>query len=312
MTTRDAHIEHFLKTHGFGDAERVKMGSDASFRRYERLLLNGKSFILMDAPPPQEDVRPFTKIARYLCGIGLSAPKILAENVTHGLLVLEDFGDERYNLYLKAHPRQQEKLYTKAVEVLVELHKHAPLDVPPYDEALLIEHVERFLEWYLPHIARQEFSSDLQKSFVAAWKEVLPKRNAGKLVLALFDFHADNLMWLKDGNVGLLDFQDAVIAPPTYDLVSLLQDCRRPVSAAFEQKMLAHYKKLSELDLDVSYAIMGAQRHTRILGTFARLAVRDNKPHYLDWVPREWDYLKQNLAHPALLPLKNWFEQNGF
>ena len=309
MTTRDIHINNFLQSHGFGKATRQKMGADASFRRYERLGLNGKSYILMDAPPPHEDVRPFLKIARYLTDLGLHAPTILAEDVVEGLLILEDFGDARYNLYLKEHPEKEEKLYSKAVEVLAELHKHKPLDIPPYDEALLIEHAERFLEWYMPHIAKREVS---RESFVAAWKEVLTQRDIGKPVVALFDFHADNLMWLADENVGLLDFQDALIAPPTYDLVSLLQDCRRPVSFAFEQKMLAHYKKFSGLDLNVSYAVMGAQRHTRILGTFARLAVRDKKPHYLDWVPKEWEYLKQNLAHPALLPLKKWFEDNGF
>ena len=306
---REAIIDNFLKSQGFGQAKREKMGSDASFRRYERLTLNGKTTILMDAPPPEEDIRPFIKVCDYLCKIGLSAPQILAEDIKNGLLLLEDFGDARFNLYLKEHPEQEELLYTKAVEVLSRLHKHPPLNVPVYDEALLIEHASRFLEWYMPHIAKREVP---REGFVTAWKTVLLNRDAGKPVVALFDYHADNLMWLPGEKVGLLDFQDALLAPPTYDLVSLLQDCRRPVSSELEQKMLAHYQKLSNLDLETSYAIIGAQRHTRILGTFARLAVRDNKPHYLDWVPQEWKYLKRNLAHPALLPLKNWFHQNGF
>lgn len=309
---REVLLKNFITQNGYGDARREKMGADASFRRYERLYLADKSYILMDAPPPHEDVRPFIKIDNYLCGIGLSAPKILHQDIENGILLLEDFGDARYNLFLKANPQQEELLYTKAVEILVHLHKHEPADVPPYDETLLIDHALRFLEWYVPRITKKEVSSMMQESFVAAWKMILPQRDAGNPVTALFDFHADNLMWLQNGEVGLLDFQDALIAPPTYDLVSLLQDCRRPVSAAFEQKMLAHYTKLTGLKLDVSYAIMGAQRHTRILGTFARLAVRDNKPHYLDWVPKEWEYLKQNLSHPALLPLKKWFEEYGY
>jgi aminoglycoside/choline kinase family phosphotransferase len=309
MTPREMIIQKFLKTQGFDKAVRQKMGSDASFRSYERLSMGGKTYILMDAPPPKEDVRPFIKVCDYLYKMGLSSPEIMAEDVKNGLLLLEDFGDARYNVYLKEHPEQEELLYTKAVEVLAKLHKHPPLDVPPYDEALLIEHAERFLEWYVPHVLQREVP---REGFVAAWKEVLKKRDAGKPVVALFDFHADNLMWLPDEKVGLLDFQDALLAPPTYDLVSLLQDCRRPVSLAFEKKMLAHYKSLSGLDLDASYAIMGAQRHTRILGTFVRLAVRDQKPHYLEWVPQEWRYLKQNLAHPVLRPLKKWFDDNGF
>lgn len=316
MHTRETLIRKFLKTHGYETATREKMGADASFRRYERLRFKGAHYILMDAPPPHEDVRPFIAVDRYLCGIGLSAPQILAEDSENGLLLLEDFGDDRYNLYLKNHPEQEAALYTHAVEALAELHKNPPLDVPPYDEALLIEHAERFLEWYMPHISKQECSAAAKQRFIAAWQEVLPQRDTGKPVVALFDFHADNLMWLpaREGvkTVGLLDFQDAVIAPPTYDLVSLLQDCRRPVSPVFEQKMLAHYAQLTGLKLETSYAIMGAQRHTRILGTFARLAVRDKKRHYLDWVPKEWEYLKQNLTHEALAPLKDWFESHGY
>lgn len=312
MMEREALLQQFITQHGYGNARREKMGADASFRRYERLHLADKTYILMDAPPPHEDVRPFIKIDNYLRDIGLSAPQILHQDIENGILLLEDFGDARYNLFLKKYPEHEDLLYTKAVETLVELHKHTPADVPPYDEALLVEHAVRFLEWYVPHISKKEVINKMQESFIAAWKAVLPQRDAGKPVTALFDFHADNLMWLKNDAVGLLDFQDALVAPPTYDLVSLLQDCRRPVSHEFEQKMLAHYTKLSGLNLDVSYAIMGAQRHTRILGTFARLAVRDNKPHYLDWVPKEWQYLKQNLAHPVLAPLKKWFEEYGY
>lgn len=312
MQTREELLQNFIDAEGYADARREKMGADASFRRYERLHLADKTLILMDAPPPHEDVRPFIKIDNYLCGLGLSAPKILAADVENGILLLEDFGDARYNLFLKKHPEQEELLYTKALETLVHLHKHAPADVPAYDEALLIEHASRFLEWYVPHISKKEVASLMQETFIAAWKIILPQRDAGNPVTALFDFHADNLMWLHSGAVGLLDFQDALIAPQTYDLVSLLQDCRRPVSAEFEQKMLSHYTTLTGLKLDTSYAIMGAQRHTRILGTFARLAVRDNKPHYLDWVPKEWEYLKQNLAHPALKPLADWFTEYGY
>lgn len=310
---REELLQNFIEAQGYASARRGKMGADASFRRYERLHLPDKTLILMDAPPPHEDVRPFIKIDNYLCGLGLSAPKILAEDVENGILLLEDFGDDRYNVFLKKYPEQEELLYTKAVEVLLHLHKHKPADVPAYDKALLIEHASRFLEWYVPHITRKEVSVEMQNSFIAAWKAVLLQRNPGAPVTALFDFHADNLMWMADSQkVGLLDFQDALIAPPTYDLVSLLQDCRRPVSAAFEQKMLDYYQKHSGIKIDASYAIMGAQRHTRILGTFVRLSVRDNKPHYMEWVGQEWEYLKQNLAHPALKPLADWFAQYGY
>lgn len=318
MSTRETAILEFLARTGLEAATREKMGSDASFRRYERLIFEGKSHILMDAPPPEEDVRPFLYIGKHLISLGLSAPNILAENIEEGLLLLEDLGDDRYSRVLAAKPALEKELYTHATEVLAFLHKAPlPAKLPVYDESKLIEHVLRFTEWYLPHLAGMEVTEDMKAEFTGIWMNILLKRGVGPEVLALWDFHADNLMWLpaRDGirKVGLLDFQDAMSCPPTYDLVSLLQDCRRPISPDIEPAMLKHYLQLTGLDKETfeqSYAIIGAQRHTRILGTFARLAIRDKKPGYLQWIPKEWDYLEQNLEHPALAELTVWFAQN--
>lgn len=314
-SSREAHITAFLKTNGFGAAKRESMGGDASFRHYERLTLGGKSYIMMDAPPPKEDVRPFLHIGKHLANLNLSAPKILAEDVEQGLLVLEDLGDARYSIVLSKQPELEETLYAHAIDVLVYLHdKKLPNPLPEYDVTTLIEHVHRFTEWYLPKVAHVEVTESLKNEFTALWEAVLPKRRSGPDVLALWDYHADNLMWLPEREgmhrVGLLDFQDAMSCPPAYDLVSLLQDCRRPISPNIESDMLKRYLskvKLDKAEFERSYAIIGAQRHTRILGTFARLAHRDGKPHYLNWIPKEWDYLNQNLAHPALAELRAFF-----
>lgn len=318
MTTRETAITEFLAHAGMETAIREKMGADASFRRYERLTHDHKSYILMDAPPPEEDVRPFLHIGKHLLALGLSAPAILAEDVANGLLLLEDLGDDRYSLLLAREPGEERLLYTRATEVLAALHdKKLPVPLPDYDEGKLIDHVLRFTEWYLPHIARMEVTEAMKEEFAGIWMEILLHRHVGPDVLALWDYHADNLMWLpkREGlrAVGLLDFQDAMACPPTYDLVSLLQDCRRPISPDIEPEMLKIYLSLVKLDkqeFDRSYAIIGAQRHTRILGTFARLAVRDKKPHYLQWIPKEWEYLEQNLQHPALANLAVWFARN--
>ena len=320
MTPRDAAIARLLAKAGWGDAERKPLAGDASFRRYDRVRLGGRSAVLMDAPPPLNDVRPFLAIDRLLRAQGLSAPEILAEDVEAGLVLLEDLGDDTYGRVL-AQGADEAALYRLAVDALIHLHLRFRAEgaaAPPFDEARALREVELLLDWLWPAMMGAPASDSLRAEYRAAWRAVLPLRDAVPSSLALFDFHIDNLMWLKGrpgiAACGLLDFQDAVLAPVSFDLVSLLEDARRDVPAHLSEELIGHYlaafPEIRESDFRTSYCVIGAQRSTRILGTFARLKLRDSKPGYLVHIPRVWRWLGQDLAHPALAPVEAWFDRH--
>ncbi len=318
MSDRNDLITNFLQRHGWGQAARKPLADDASFRRYERLTRAGEKAILMDAPPEFEDVRPFVAIARHLQKYGLAAPEIYAEDMENGFLLLEDMGDALFAAVIAADPAQEEPLYGLALDGLVHLHK-APLpdNVSHYDEALLLTELALFVDWYMPSLDGKILSAADRDGFLKIWQDILPPVTGGPACLTLRDYHAENLM-LRDGQtglarLGLLDFQDAVIGHPAYDLVSLLQDARRDVSPALEQDMLDRYIGETEQnaqDFRCAYAILGAQRNAKIIGIFTRLYLRDGKASYLDKIPRVWALLERDLAHPALAPVKQWIDRH--
>ena len=317
MSERAAAIDAFLATSGWGKAARRPLAGDASFRRYDRIDDGERRAVLMDAPPEHEDVRPFVAIARYLAGRGYSAPAIIAADEDAGLLLLEDLGDDIYTRVLARRARE-EPLYAAAVDLLVDLHG-APVEgisVPPYDDAKLREETDLLIDWFLPAVTAEATADDARAAYHAAWDEVLPWVRAVPETLVLRDYHADNLIWLpeRDGvrRAGLLDFQDAVIGPVAYDLVSLLEDARRDVAPATVEAMLARYlAHRPETGRDAflaAYAVLGAQRNAKIVGIFTRLWKRDGKPAYLDYLPRVWRLLEHDLDHPALAPVRRWFD----
>lgn len=304
----------FLARAGWGDSQILPLAGDASFRRYFRVQDSGRQAVLMDAPPPHEDPRPFLAIADYLIAQEFAAPRILARDLDHGLVLLEDFGDVRVREYVDASPEDEHAVYARAVSLLADLHKRPPAEVPPYDRAVYQREAALLTEWYCPAVG---LSVD-EATYAAAWDAVLPlvEQDDAPNVTVLRDYHAENIM-LIDGHeqsrgLGLLDFQDALIGHPAYDLVSLLQDARREVSPAIETAMIAHYKALAAPrgDFDAAYAVLGAQRNAKIIGIFTRLWKRDGKPRYLDFLPRMWTLLERDLAHPALAPVADWFSQN--
>ncbi len=317
MSERERQIVDFLAGHGWAGAARHALAGDASFRRYERLVDGARRAVLMDAPPGHEDVRPFVAIGRYLRALGYSAPEIHAADVDAGLLLLEDLGDDLYADALAAGA-DQETLYGAAVDVLVDLHGATPagLDVPAFDDARLHREVDRLVEWFLPAAGGAEAPDAVRDAYTEAWAAVFPLARAVPEALLLFDYHTPNLIWLpaRGGlrRVGLLDFQDAVRGPLSYDLVSLLEDARRDVPEALARAMVARYldarPELDRAAFGAAYAIMGAQRNCRIIGTFARLWRRDGKAGYLAHMPRVWRYLERDLAHPALAPVKHWLD----
>jgi hypothetical protein len=321
MAERSAAIAAFLERAGWGDAIRRRLAGDASFRKYDRLEGKRGRAVLMDAPPPQENVRPFLSVARHLARLGLSAPRVLAEDAQAGLLLLEDLGDDTYTRCLAAGA-DETALYALAVDTLVELHRRftvadAP-DIRRFEAPQTLREVGLLLDWYWPAVMGAAAPAKLRRSYVAAWDNALPAMRGVPDSLALFDFHVDNLMWLRDrpgpAACGLLDFQDAVIAPVAFDLVSLLEDARRdvpaPLVAAMRQRYLAAFPALDAAAFDASYSVIGAQRNTRIIAVFTRLLARDGKPQYLQHIPRVWRLLEGDLRHPALAPVRVWFERH--
>ncbi len=297
----------FLAAHGWPDARIEPVAGDASFRRYFRVIAGSRSAILMDAPPPQEDPRPFLEIARWLTGRGFAAPEIHATDLDTGLVLLEDFGDVRMRETIDAAPEREAALYRSAIDTLVRLQQEEAAPVPRYDLEVLHREANLLTEWYCPAIG---VTPD-QAAYDAAWDAVLGTTLHGTMVTVLRDFHAENLMLLDEGDsLGLLDFQDALAGHPAYDLVSLLQDARRDVDPAVEAAMLDHYRGATNADdaFDVAYHVLGAQRNAKIVGIFTRLWQRDGKPRYAALCPRVWRYLERDLAHPALAPVKAWFD----
>lgn len=310
--TPPAAAPAFLARSGWGNARIEPLAGDASFRRYFRVIDADRRAVLMDAPPPHEDPRPFLSIARHLCAHGFAAPAILAEDLGEGLVLLEDFGDARMREMVDAGEVDERATYAATVALLAELHRHPPATVPPYSRRELHREAGLLTEWYCPALG---LSVDIE-AYRAAWDIAFDRIDDAPPVTVLRDYHAENIM-LRDGlsgqtRLGLLDFQDALVGHPAYDLVSMLQDARRDVPLDIETTMLAEYQRLARPGpgFAASYAILGGQRNAKIVGIFTRLWQRDGKPRYLDFLPRVWGYLERDLAHPALAEVKAWFDAN--
>jgi tRNA threonylcarbamoyl adenosine modification protein YjeE len=345
---RVAALRDFLERTGYSDAQRRRMQGDASTRLYEQILRDGKSIILMNSPrradgPPvrgnkpysaiahlAEDVKPFVAMANGLRERGFSAPEILEADLDHGFLILEDLGSEP--VVSGSPPAPIQNRYEVAVDTLLALHSLWLPDIlpvapgiehviPRYSlDALLIE-TELLLDWYIP-FAGGTVTEHMRTMFIDLWRGAMLPVLTTEPTWVLRDYHSPNLLWLpeREGiqHIGLLDFQDAVMGPPAYDLASLLQDARVDVPEAMELALLTHYcriRKYRDPHFQVApfaetYAILAAQRATKILGIFARLNRRDGKPQYLRHMPRIWGYLQRSLTHPSLASLQAWYRSH--
>lgn len=305
-----AGINEFLDEAGWGGAHVEPLVGDASFRRYFRVRNGSKTAMLMDAPPPHEDPGPFLHVGKWLCEHGLRAPQIYAERPAQGLVLIEDFGADRMRDWLDANPEAEEQVYARAIDALIALHGKPPGPFEPYDMEVYQREAGLFVEWYCPAM-KLEVDAE---GWTAAWKQalgpLLARQEPGVTVLR--DYHAENIMLLEDGQQGLIDFQDALVGHPAYDLVSLLQDARRDVSPELERAMLDRYQGQVEAgpEFEADYARLGAQRNAKIVGIFARLWLRDGKARYLAMIPRVWEAMERDLAHPALAPVADWFAAN--
>ncbi|MBM9596255.1 aminoglycoside phosphotransferase family protein [Roseitranquillus sediminis] len=307
MTDRTERMTAFLDRAGWGAAVRTALAGDASNRHYLRLS-GPHQAVLMDAPPERgESVAPFIRVARHLTSIGLSAPEIIAADPENGFLLLEDLGDDLFARVIARDRGAEKQLYSAAVDVLAHLHAHPPPEDPRYGPEEMAAAARLAWTWYRNGAIGDAEGED---AFHQEIRALLRLHVPDTSVLVLRDFHAENLIWLPQrvgvARVGLLDFQDAAAGHPIYDLVSLVADVRRDVSLSVHRAMLARYSEscgMERAHVDLAAALLGVQRNLRILGTFARLCLRDGKPRYLDLLPRVWNLLQADLDHPALTSL---------
>lgn len=343
-------LRDFLDRSGHLDSDRSRMAGDASTRSYARLNKDDVSFILMNSPARTdtqliyngksylaavhlaEDITPFVAIGDGLQQRGLSAPVIHHTDMDAGFLISEDFGMEGV-LGAGTPPGPIRDRYEAAADVLVALHGEtlpATLPVrdgkpdyamPSFDVPAMMIEVSLLLDWYLPDRG-VAVTSAMRQDFLTLWQGLLADALAVPSTWVIRDYHSPNIIWLPERTgiqqVGIIDFQDAVLGPPAYDVVSLAQDARVDVSEQLEIALVSRYvrgRRAADAAFDPaafaqSYAMMSAQRNTRLLGVFARLNRRDGKPHYLKHQPRIWNYLQRALGHPALSDYQRWFVAN--
>lgn len=309
----------FLKAAGWQNADIQPMTGDASARQYARLHGKGRTAILMQAPN-DGSTEAFVAVDRYLRAQSLAAPTLYAAQPDQGLLIIEDFGDTRFADVADKDGSRASELYELATDVLIHLSRvPAMADRCVYDGKTMAEQAELIFEWALPGkpLPDPAMATALKDALIQA---AMPF-DRGRRVTMLRDYHAENLMLREASGLqaaGLLDFQDAMLAHPAYDLVSLLQDARRDVDPAIEEEMTFRYMEHADhdsADFYAAYALYGVGRALRILGIFARLAARDGKDRYLDFVPRVRANLIRNLAHPHLSDvariLDSWLESTA-
>ncbi len=306
MTDRTEIIFDWLKSHGYPVKDLQPASSDASFRRYLRADMGDLTHIVMDAPPENEDCRPFVDIARALFDSGLHVPQILEEDLEQGFLLLDDLGDR---LYLDELDKQTvERLYGDALGALITMQSSGPAGdvLPPYDEDLLMQEMELFREWFLKVHLGLELDDETNVMLDQAFRFLADSALGQPQVCVHRDYHSRNLMVTDSHNPGILDFQDAVFGPVTYDLVSLLRDCyiawpREQVEdwalgfheLAMQSGILNRELHDDEQQFLVWFDLMGVQRHLKAIGIFARLNHRDGKPGYLDDIPRTLNYVEE-------------------
>ncbi|MEM1046908.1 MAG: tRNA (adenosine(37)-N6)-threonylcarbamoyltransferase complex ATPase subunit type 1 TsaE [Pseudomonadota bacterium] len=346
--TRSRAIRSFLDANAHAGAYRRHLTGDASTRAYERIRNNDARHVLMNAPerpdgPPirdglpysriahlAESVRPFVAIAGSLREKGYSAPEILAADIDAGLVLMEDLGDAA----VVGPDGPIAERYESAIDLLADmhagpwpetahLHDGSTYRLPVYDETAFLIEVELYPDWYVPHVTGSETPPAARAEFLDLWQDAIDRLHDAPLAWVLRDFHSPNLIWMEGrtgvARIGLLDFQDALIGPAAYDVASLCQDARVTVSETLERALVDRYctlRRSADAGFDREgfgrdYAVMAAQRATKILGIFARLDKRDGKPNYLRHIPRLCAYLERCLAHPALSDIRAWYEDNA-
>ncbi|MBE1204297.1 tRNA (adenosine(37)-N6)-threonylcarbamoyltransferase complex ATPase subunit type 1 TsaE [Aminobacter carboxidus] len=345
---RSLAMRDFLTASGWGEAHRARFIGDASARAYETVTLEGHApLVLMNSPrmvlgPPVRDGKPYAEIAhtaqtvaafaaidKALASGGVTVPGIVAQDLDQGFLLLEHLGE---GAFLDPDGKPVAARYAAAAELLAMIHgKHwnnrlevAPgvvHQVPPFDRDALMIEVDLLLAWYVPAVTGAPASDALRDGYHAAWNAAFDRLADKQYGLVLRDYHSPNIIWRSDrlghDRLGIVDFQDALIGPVAYDVASLAMDARVTVSPDIERSTVDAYVAarraaggFDEAAFREAYAIMAAQRNSKILGIFVRLDRRDGKPQYLRHLPRIRDYLHRSLSHPALAELRDFYRDN--
>jgi len=311
LDSRFEQLQDWLRTvAGIRDYEIAPASADASFRRYFRVRFDATSRIVMDAPPEQEDCHPFIHVSSLMAGIGLHVPVVLRQDLQQGFLLLTDLGERMYLSELNADT--VESLYGDALQALLRLQSHGVADLPPYDCDLLMTEMELFRQWYLQRHLGLQLTESENAAIDATFTYLADQALQQPRVIVHRDYHSRNLM-VSSPNPGILDFQDAVIGPITYDLVSLLRDCYIAWPRTQVVNWVSQYyrqaqsegllENISETQFLNWFDLMGIQRHLKASGIFARLNYRDGKSGYLKDIPRTLGYVTDvGKDYPVLAP----------
>lgn len=311
---REQLLIDFLQKNGWGNAHRELLAHDASFRSYDRLILPGKTAVLMNAPKPEKPDQ-FVRVDHILADAGGRVPAILAQDLENGFLILEDFGNDTFARLLDKGA-EDVGLYEAAARALATVQRNVVVPngvLPAYDMDLMLFEVSLFTDWYLKYALKRELTDTERNEFNQIWIKLIQPLQGIKQNIVLLDFHVDNLMITPDNQCGLLDFQDARVGPVTYDLVSLIEDARRPVSQKATQAALeAYFDLIPEHNTPIfraSMPITAVQRHTKVIGIFTRLCVRDQKDRYLKFIPFVWSLLEKHMKNPIFASYKEWLDR---
>jgi len=319
MNNRDLNLYSFVLNCGFKEEDIIPIKNDASFRKYYRI--KNKKLIVMDAPPDKgESIEQFRTISDIIHTFNLSAPQIVSFDTKQGFMLLEDFGQTSFSNILNKD--NESKLYKKAIEVLIQINKQSKSKekkiskLKSYSIDLLVNESLLFIDWYLEKRKGELVSSDQKKEFIKILNDFYNNIKPQSSTLVLRDYHVDNLFFLNNQKslkqVGLIDFQDAVIGSPLYDLASLLEDVRRPLRRNLQKKLLEIYIKAISIngqDAEREMRFFSIQRNLKILGIFCRLSIRDKKDGYLKYLPNAVKLLRKNLQDPFFINLVNWLKQ---
>ncbi len=318
---RKAELEEFLHSSFYrGFQSCIPLQGGAGLRSYYRIKTSDKPYVLMDCPPTYCRIEPFIEMAHYLRSQNLSSPEIFHFDTEKGFIILEDFGEVSIKNVVQNslhNLSRQKDIYFSMLDLLVLLQQNIPsFSLKAYDNNLLLNELKLFADWYILCRLKRNLSVIELDDFKDIWQEILNYQLAFNNCLVLRDYHVENIMYLESfqgiKSLGLLDFQDAVIGSPMYDVVSVLEDARIKVPRAFALDCLKYFateKKLELPDVLVDYHILGAQRNLRILGVFARKYARDKNSNYLRYIPLVLEYLNYDLSHPIMSKLKNWFDK---
>ena len=318
MGSRLDQINAFLESNQIKEKKIKAISSDASFRKYFRVA----DKILMDADPTLvDDLDAFINIDNLLISISLNAPKIYSIDKENGFLLLEDLGDNLFSKVLNAN--NEESLYKKAIDILIYLHNRNINQfsknnlVENYSDEKLISETELFIEWYIKGHLNIKINENQINEFKEIFSKIITSLQLKYDTLVLRDFHVDNLVLQHSRSglrqVGLLDFQDAVLGQSSYDLISLIEDVRRPISSELKTSLIKYFIDATGYNseqLDNEMAFYSVQRNLKILGIFCRLSIRDQKSQYMKFNDNAWQFINNNLKNPLMIDIYKWLKLN--